>query len=416
MQLRQVIYGAVAGLCFIFSTLAVQAQGQGRIIPGRYIVALRGDATPAAVAARHGATADVEFDTFRGFAGAVPAGRLRALQNDPRVRWIEPDRVVSLVVPMGKVAPTPPLPGPEITPTGVNRTDAELHSSTNVSAIGIAVIDTGVDLKHPDLNVAGSVSFVPGARSATDDNGHGSHVAGIAAAKRNSGGVRGVAPNARIFAVKVLDSTGNGNLSWIISGVDWVTKNAATKGIKIANMSLGGAFSSPSFDAAIQKSVDAGVTYVVAAGNSASNAATFSPANHPAVITVSAIADSDGAPGGYGAATGYGADDTLATFSNFGAVIEIAAPGVNIYSTYKAGGYATMSGTSMAAPHVAGAAAQLLATNPALKPADIKSLLPALATPQSPVAPTADSTGRLRGGFSGDTDGYAEPLLDAAGL
>jgi subtilisin family serine protease len=156
---------------------------------------------------------------------------------------------------------------------------------------------------------------------------------------------------------------------------------------------------------AIHNSIAAGVTYVVAAGNDAMDAASFSPANHPEVITVSAIADSDGACGGLGASTSYGADDTFATFSNYGSLIEIASPGVRIYSTYKGGAYATLSGTSMSSPHVAGAAAQYLATDPGATPAQVAAVLISVGTPQSDAC-----------GFSGDPDTFAEPLVDAAGL
>jgi subtilisin family serine protease len=146
------------------------------------------------------------------------------------------------------------------------------------------------------------------------------------------------------------------------------------------------------------------------------DAAGSPPANVPGVITVSAVADTDGACGAFGPASGHGPDDSFASFSNYGATIEIAAPGVSIYSTYKGGGYTKLSGTSMASPRVAGAAAQLLISNPSLAPGDVRALLPALGTAQSPVMPTPDATGRLRGGFSGDRESYAEPLLDAAGL
>jgi subtilisin family serine protease len=163
--------------------------------------------------------------------------------------------------------------------------------------------------------------------------------------------------------------------------------------------------------------MSAGVTYVVAAGNNAADAATFSPANHPSVITVSAMADEDGDCGADGLATYYGADDSFATFSNYGAVVDIAAPGVTIYSTYKNGGYATMSGTSMAAPHVVGCAALYLAGHLTATPAAVRTALLTLATPQAPVEPWLDATtNRWRGGFSGDRDTYHEPLADAAAL
>ena len=154
----------------------------------------------------------------------------------------------------------------------------------------------------------------------------------------------GVAPGARLWAVKVLGSSGSGSISTIIKGVDYVTNNAGL--IDVVNMSLGCECTSTSLNTAISNSVKAGVMYVVAAGNSNKNAATFSPANHPSVITVSAIADSDGKCGRLGPPTSYGADDFLASFSNYGSLVDLAAPGVNIYSTYKDGTYATLSGTS----------------------------------------------------------------------
>jgi subtilisin family serine protease len=199
-------------------------------------------------------------------------------------------------------------------------------------------------------------------------------VAGIIAALDNSVGVVGVAPQAKLIPVKVLDRTGSGTWSSVICGIDWVTANASSMGIKAANMSLGGSGTSDNncgnknsdaFHKAICRSRDAGVTYVVAAGNNSANANTFVPAAYDdAVITVSALADSDGKPGGSGSKTSYGPDDTFATFSNYGGVVDLGAPGVSIYSTYKNGGYATMSGTSMASPHVAGVAALYISGNP----------------------------------------------------
>ncbi|MBI5395379.1 MAG: S8 family serine peptidase [Verrucomicrobia bacterium] len=368
----------------------------------------------------HGLRTDDSWDrAVRGFAARLTRSQIWRLQHDNRVVVVEPDVTVTIAEHGARRVHLQAFTSTavETTPTGINRIDAELNPRTDCSAIGVAVIDTGVDLTHPDLNVAGNVTFVKGTRNGNDDNGHGSHVAGIVAAKTgDSRGVRGVAPNARLYAVKVLSKSGSGSLSQVLSGVNWVTQNAKSRGIKVANMSLGFQGTSSTLNTAIANSIAAGVTYVVAAGNSGSDAGGFSPANCPNVITVSAIVDTDGACGAFGPASGYGPDDSFATFSNYGATIEIAAPGVNIYSTYKGGGYATMSGTSMASPHTAGAAAQLLASNPTFTPADVRAVLPALATPQSPVAPTPDSTGRLRGGFSGDRESYAEPLLDAAGL
>lgn len=242
--------------------------------------------------------------------------------------------------------------------------------------IGVAVIDTGIDLTHPDLkaNIVANKSCVRFKKNANDDNGHGTHVAGTIAALNNSTGVVGVAPEAKLIAVKVLNAAGSGTWSQVICGIDWVTANAAKYNIKVANMSLGGGGTSDNncgntnndaLHKAICKSAAAGVIYIVAAGNSAVDASTSVPAAYnDTLITVSALADSDGQSGGLGAATSYGADDTFATFRNFGSVVDLGGPGVSIYSTYKSGSYATLSGTSMGSPHVAGAAALYLKSNP----------------------------------------------------
>jgi subtilisin len=390
------------------SSATVGLSAAPEVIPGKYIVVLKAGAAADKVAADHGAAPDAIYThAINGFAGTVLEGRLEALKKHADVLSVEPDVIVSIgakeaIVTGGQ---TDVAAAGELLPTGVARADAELNENVDASNVGIAIIDTGISRGHPDLNFAGGVSYVPGNKTGEDDNGHGSHCAGIAAAKINGVGVRGVAPNARLFAVKVLNRDGSGRWSAIISGIDWVTKYASSKGISVANMSLGGQGSSPAMDTAIANSVASGVTYVVAAGNSGADASSFTPANHRDVICVSALADSDGQPGHLGAATGYGADDTLASFSNYGSVVDIAAPGVNIYSTYMSGGYATLSGTSMASPHVAGAAALYKATNPGATPAQVKAGLLGAAWPQN-------STG----GFTGDRDPYAEPLLNAAGL
>ena len=171
-----------------------------------------------------------------------------------------------------------------------------------------------------------------------------------------------MAPGARLWAVKVLNDQGSGYMSWIVAGIDYVTKNASA--IEVANMSLGCECTSAALDTALTNSTNAGVVYVVAAGNSTKDASTFSPANHPRVITTSAVADFDGKAGGVGAATCRAdEDDTLANFSNFGSTVDIAAPGVCIRSTWNNGGYNTISGTSMASPHAAGAAALYVVQN-----------------------------------------------------
>jgi subtilisin len=365
----------------------------------------RAAAEAVATARDHGvATTYVYEHALAGFAGAVPEGRLRALQRDPRVVSVERDLEVSVVG--------------QTVPTGVQRVFADANPDVPTTGSGfavdaaVAVIDTGVDASHPDLNVVSTIdctvesSGPPWARTVScqagghDDHGHGTHVAGTIAAKDDGSGVVGVAPGARVWGVKVLRGDGSGSTATIIAGVDHVTANAAS--IDVANMSLGGAGSSSALDAAISNSVTAGVTYVLAAGNESMNVSQVMPAGHPQALTVSALADYDGLPGGLADPTciDRGADDGFATFSNYGAGVDLIAPGVCIYSTLPGGGYGNASGTSMAAPHVAGAAALLASAG--------------MTDPE--VRSTLIASGNHDWDASADPDGIKEPLLDVTGF
>jgi subtilisin len=224
---------------------------------------------------------------------------------------------------------------------GVDRIDADLAWPTGNTGQGVkvAILDTGIDYDHPDLAVAGGVNFV-GTRDGSvaasdwnDNHGHGTHCAGIVAARNNTIGAVGVAPDAALYGIKVLSDSGSGYTSDIIQGLDW----CAAHGIKVASLSLGGT-GTTSLKNACDRAYSRGVLVVAAAGNSAG--AVMYPAGYPSVVAVSAVDSRNG----------------RASFSNYGPQIELAAPGVSIYSTYKNGGYASMSGTSMACPHVAGAA------------------------------------------------------------
>jgi len=288
-----------------------------------------------------------------GIAGDVTTQDvLERIQNDPNVAYVEPVQIFGIES--------------QTIPTGIDRSGADKSSTMpgngegNVSDVTVAIIDTGVDLDHPDLNVILNETFVAGAPNGDDDNGHGTHVSGIVAAKDNSEGVVGVAPGANLVALKVLDHNGRGTTPDIIRAIAWVT--AHSESIDVVNMSLGGG-NSQAMNDAIDKAVDSGVTFVVAAGNDHRDAITSSPANSPDVITVSAIADSDGKCGASGPATTRGPDDSFATYSNYGRVVDIAAPGTNINSTSPNGQYRVLTGTSMAAPHVAGAAALWMSEN-----------------------------------------------------
>ncbi len=295
--------------------------------------------------------------------------------QDPRVRSVQPDRVVTALV--------------QDVPTGIARIDGELSNTvsgngTDSVDVDVAVIDTGI-AKHADLTIAGGKNCSTG-KSYDDGNGHGTHVAGTIGAKDDGNGVVGVAPGARLWAVRVLDNRGSGSWSSVICGVDWVTGKG---GIEVANMSLGGGGSEPTADGcstgdslhdAICRSVDSGVTYAVAAGNSAADAKGSVPAAYDEVITVSALADFNGSPGGAAAATCRAdVDDTFADFSNYGSDVDLIAPGVCIKSTWRGGGYKTISGTSMASPHVAGAAAlyKASAAGASASPANVLAALQA---------------------------------------
>ena len=253
------------------------------------------------------------------------------LRQDPSVLLIEPDRIMAMCNCVD-VATSSTLTW-DIQQTGYGRGDLQTTKTA-------WIIDTGIDLDHPDLNVDAtrSRSFVSGQTSADDQNGHGTHVAGIIGAKNNSIGITGIASGATLVALRVLDEDGEGRLSGIIQAVNYVTQNGKVG--DVVNLSLGGESTSTTLDQAILKAANAGILFAIAAGNDGKNADNYSPSRvtHANVFTVSAM-DSK---------------NQFASFSNFGSSVDVCAYGVRIKSTYKDGTYATLSGTSMAAPHVAG--------------------------------------------------------------
>lgn len=253
------------------------------------------------------------------------------LQQDPSVVLIEPDRIMSMCNCVD-VATTTTLTW-NASQTGYGRGDLQSGKTA-------WIIDTGIDLNHPDLNVDAtrSRSFVSGQTSADDQNGHGTHVAGIIGAKNNSIGITGIASGATLVALRVLDDEGEGRLSGIIQAVNYAAQNG--KAGDIVNLSLGGEGTSATLDRAITQAANAGILFAIAAGNEGKSSDNYSPArvNHANVFTVSAM----------------NSQNSFASFSNFGSSVDVCAYGVRITSTYKDGTYATLSGTSMAAPHVAG--------------------------------------------------------------
>ncbi|MHB9004732.1 MAG: S8 family peptidase [Coriobacteriia bacterium] len=279
------------------------------------------------------------------------------------VRYTEPDARAYITV-----KPTTPAQ-PQVLLWGIDRINADVSKLSNTGdPVKVAIVDTGIDTKHPDLaaNIKGGMSAVAYTVKYTDDNGHGSHVAGIVAALDNTTGVVGVGPDIDLYAVKVLNRKGSGYVSDIIEGLGW----CQTNGMDVVNMSLGTSADVQSFHDAVAALYSSGTVIVAAAGNDGNGSAVNYPAAYLDVVAVSATTQTDG----------------LAYFTCTGPQIELSAPGYSIYSTYKSGGYATLSGTSMASPHVAGVAALVLAspvpvgdTNGAWDPAEVRARLQATA-------------------------------------
>jgi subtilisin family serine protease len=370
------------------ATAAAQDKPASPAADGRWIVVYeRGsvdsvDRETDARERRRGFRSRVRFKrAIEGFAARLTAEQVRALRADPDVEAVVPDQIVHAFAKQS-LAPGEPVP-----PTGVRRIGLGGQDWVRgPSDVGVAVLDTGVDLQHPDLDVADGKDCVNAGTSADDDNGHGTHVAGTVGARNNGAGVTGVAPGTRIHAVKVLDSTGEGLESMLLCGIDWTIANATSLSIRVINLSLGetnqhnrncghvdpdpaSTLVDPLHDA-ICRATAAGLLSVVAAGNDAWNISQPDydvPASYPEVLTVAAMTDADGAPGRLGTPCEDGVDDTRARYSNFTlsdaqeAGHMVAAPGSCITSTWPldkpGGGYATHSGTSMATPHAAGLAA-----------------------------------------------------------
>ena len=406
---------------------AQESAGIASTVPDRYIVRLKSGTgiSASSVASIYDAQPGVSIDqvynhVFDGFAGEFTSQAAERLARDPNVLDVFPDRLHTLAA--------------QTVPPGVLRIDADLNPTDAGNGAGavdadIAVLDTGI-YKHPDLNVVGGKDCTRTRLTDqyTDLSGHGTHVAGTAAAIDNGDGVVGVAPGARLWAVKVFSDDGGGAAleSEVTCGLDFVRSMAST--IEVINLSIGANYGydlgpcwATPYHQAYCNVVTSGVTVVVAAQNWTINARTVVPAQFDEVITVSAYYDSDGQRGGdgidsdckpLGGVRGVQKDDTFTCFSNYGPDIDISAPGMDVYSTYSAFGdweddecpspmFCFMSGTSMATPHVAGAVALIAAQQGRMSPSATKGRL--LLTGE-------------RGPVPLDRDGLDEPMLNVAQL
>jgi len=376
-------------ITFLAITFFSSGSTTAAVIPGQYIVVLKDGADGEAVAAEHakmlGAPIFFRYQhALKGYAARLAPAALAAIQADNRVLFVSEDRemFVDTICPLQD-------PSAQCTPADIDRIDGELSSTKSGNGRGsansnVAVLDTGIDVHHPDLTVAGGVNCSTD-KSFDDLHGHGTNVAGIVGARDNNIGVVGVAPGARLWAVRVCNKNGGCNISSLLCGIDWVTSTRSdsdpSNDISVANMSLGGKgqddgncgkTNKDPLHLAICNSVAAGVVYVVSAGNEGTDFQNKTPAAYDEVLTVTAIADFDGKPGGFtNVATCNGGqgqvDDTASSFSNFSTLPSdqahtIAAPGACIFSTYLRGGYVFFTGTSQASPHVAGTVALCIAS------------------------------------------------------
>ena len=328
---------------------SVEASGKNTVTKKDYLVGFKTQVTNQSknLVNSLGGSVQHEFQFMDVLLVSLPEKAAEALSKNPNVAFVDEDAEVKAFA--------------QTTPWGITHINAHKAHSSNVTGSGVkvAVLDTGIDASHPDLNVKGGASFISGEPNAlVDTNGHGTHVAGTVAALNNTIGVVGVAYNADLYAVKVLSASGSGTLSGIAQGVEWAIAN----NMDVINMSLGGSSGSSALQQAVDNAYASGIVVVAAAGNSGTKGRQNTmgyPARYSSVIAVGAV-DSN---------------NNRASFSSVGAELEVMAPGVSILSTVPGGGYASYNGTSMASPHVAGAAALIKAKYPNLSASQIRDRL-----------------------------------------
>ncbi|MDX2559594.1 S8 family peptidase [Streptomyces sp. TX20-6-3] len=356
----------------------IENAGAEGTIPGSYIVTLDESAQAEtakgrAVAARFGAKIKRTYTSaVNGYSVELSEAQARKLAADPAVTSVVQNRVFTV----DGTQPSPPSWGLDrIDQKALPLNQSYTYPDTAGQGVTAYIIDTGVRITHSDFGGRASYGYdaIDNDNTAQDGHGHGTHVAGTVA-----GTSYGVAKKAKIVGVRVLDNSGSGTTEQVVAGIDWVTRNAVKPAV--ANMSLGGGVDSV-LDTAVRNSIASGVTYGVAAGNDSSNASNYSPARVAEAITVGSTTNTD----------------ARSSFSNYGAVLDIFAPGSNITSSWNSSDSATntISGTSMATPHVVGAAAVYLAANPTATPAQVSTALTTAATPNVVTNPGSGSPNRL---------------------
>ncbi|MFL5779790.1 MAG: S8 family peptidase [Thermoleophilaceae bacterium] len=367
---RAAAIGAVAACFAALAGVAAPAAGAAS---GPYVVAFHDGFDAAATTNRLvsslGIRPSFRYDAaMNGMAAVLSDAQRKALAADPAVEFVTPD------VPV-KGSGVAPLASGETAPPGIRRVGAATLTQAHTAADSpVAVLDSGVDLVNADLNAVSGKNCISTSALAKDDNGHGTNVAGILAARNSGSLLTGVAPGTLIYSVKVLGPKNTGALSQILCGIDWVTANGPTLGIKVANMSIEGAgandnncgnTNNDAWHKAICRSTAAGVAYVASAGNAHTTLDKTIPAAYPEVLSVTAMSDTDGLPGAKGGAPkckSGEADDKYASFSNYAAnatasAHTIAAPGTCVAGDKIGGGTSLYYGTSQSAPHAAGALA-----------------------------------------------------------